>query len=503
VSAAAVATLTATEVQVSPRSPDGFLSVLRPEMAAAFDRGMAEGRTLLDGRIVWNINSTARGGGVVELLRPLVGYARGAGIDARWVVIEGTPEFFAVTKRIHNRLHGSPGDGGLLDDEARQIYESVLTANLQGFPGQVRPGDIVILHDPQPAGLVAAMKAAGAAVIWRCHVGVEDPNDIVRQTWAFLLPYVEHADVSVFSREAFAWEGLDRSRLVVIPPTIDVFSPKNADIDPERVRTTLAVTGLVPKAAEPVPVTFERPDGTPGRVERRARIVEDAPLAPDVPAVVQVSRWDALKDPVGVVRGFAEHVPADTGAHLVYAAPDVEAVADDPEGLRTLRETIAARDALPEEARSRVHLASLPMDDLDENALMVNALQRHAAIILQKSLAEGFGLTVAEAMWKARPVIASRVGGIQEQIVDGESGVLVDDPRDLAAFGAAITALLDDAPRAERIGRNARERVRDRFLNARSLLDYLEVMKRILRVVERAAAAGEAAHSQRHVGAPG
>jgi trehalose synthase len=501
VTAAAVATIAPHEVQVSPRSPDAFRSVLRPEMAADFDRAIAEGRALLDGRIVWNVNSTARGGGVVELLRPLVGYARGAGVDARWVAIGGTPDFFTVTKRIHNRLHGSPGDGGPLDDEARQIYESVLAANLENFPGQIRPGDVVILHDPQPAGLTAAMKAAGAVVIWRCHVGVENANDLVRQTWAFLLPYVEPADVYVFSREGFVWDGLDRSRVAVIAPTIDVFSPKNADLDAVAVRTTLAITGLVPEAADPVPVSFERPDGTPGRVERRARMVEDAPLAPDVPAVVQVSRWDALKDPVGVVRGFAEHVPADTGAHLVYAAPDVEAVADDPEGLQTLRETIAARDALPDEVRSRVHLASLPMDDLDENAVMVNALQRHAAIILQKSLAEGFGLTVAEAMWKARPVIASRVGGIQEQIVDGDSGVLLDDPRDLRAFGAAITALLDDAPRAERMGRNARERVRDRFLNPRSLLDYQDVMERILHAGQRAAA-GAAADAP-HVGAPG
>jgi trehalose synthase len=495
-----VATATPREVQVSPRSPERFRSVLRLDQVTALERGIEEGHRLLEGRIVWNVNSTARGGGVVELLRPLVGYARGAGIDARWVVIEGTPEFFAVTKRIHNRLHGSLGDGGPLDDEARSIYEGVLAANLRAFPGHVRPGDVVILHDPQPAGLAAAMKAAGAAVIWRCHVGVDDPDDLVRQTWAFLLPYVQPADMYVFSREDFVWDGLDRSRVALIPPTIDAFSPKNVDLDAETVRAALAISGLVPGVAEPGSVTFERPDGTRGRVERRARMVEDGPLPPDVPAVVQVSRWDALKDPIGVVRGFAEHVPANTGAHLVYAAPDVEAVADDPEGLDTLRETIRVREALPEEARSRVHLASLQMEDLDENALTVNALQRHAAVILQKSLAEGFGLTVAEGMWKARPVVASRVGGIQEQIVNGESGVLLDDPRDLAAFGAAITALLEDAPRAERMGRQARERVRDRFLNARSLLDYLDVIKQILYPEDRPA--GGAADAQR-VGARG
>jgi trehalose synthase len=488
-SAAAVAsTISPQEVTIPARSPERFRGVLAPDRMEALERAVEEARRLLDGRVVWNVNSTAKGGGVVELLRPLVGYARGGGIDARWVVLDGTPEFFAVTKRIHNRLHGTLGDGGPLDDDARRIYESVLAANLRALPGEVRPGDVVILHDPQPAGMAAALKAAGAAVIWRCHVGVDAPNDIVRATWKFLRPYIAPADVHVFSRAAFAWDGLDRGRVVVIPPSIDAFSPKNADLDDDTVRSTLAIAGLVTGTAEPGSVTFERVDGTPGRVERRARIVEDAPLSPGVPVVVQVSRWDALKDPIGVVRGFAEHVPADASAHLLYVGPDVEAVADDPEGLRMLRDTIAVREALPAEARSRVHLASLPMEDLDENAIMVNAVQRHARVITQKSLAEGFGLTVAEAMWKARPVVASRVGGIQEQIVDGESGVLLDDPRDLAAFGVAVTALLDDAPRAERIGRDARERVRDRFLNARTLLDYFDVVRRVLGEPERSQA---------------
>jgi trehalose synthase len=468
------------EVHVRPRGLDRFRAVLSPDQWEALERAAEQGRRLLDGRVVWNVNSTAKGGGVVELLRPLVGYARGAGVDARWAVVEGTPEFFAVTKRIHNRLHGAEGDGGPLDGEARHVYETVLQANLATFPGEVRDGDVVIVHDPQPAGLIAAFRARGAAVIWRCHVGIEAPNDLTREAWAFLRPYIADADRFVFSRASFAWEGLDRDRLVVIAPTIDAFSPKNVDIDRDTVRATLAISGLVAGHPPAVPVTFERPDGTPGRVERRASVVEDAPLPVDAPVVLQVSRWDALKDPLGVIRGFAEHVPADTGAHLVYAAPDVASVADDPEGLQMLRESIALRDRMPEEARSRVHLASLPMEDLDENAMMTNALQRHARIVVQKSFAEGFGLTVAEAMWKARPVIAPRVGGIQEQIVDGETGVLLDDARDLAAFGAAITTLLDDEPAAERMGRRARERVRDRFLNARSLLDYEDVIRGVL-----------------------
>jgi trehalose synthase len=217
-----------------------------------------------------------------------------------------------------------------------------------------------------------------------------------------------------------------------------------------------------------------RQDGTPGRVDRDAQLFEDQPLTPGDPTVVQVSRWDGLKDPLGVIEGFAAHV---TGAHLVYAGPAVDAVSDDPEGERVLRQAIEARDRLPEDARRRVHLAALPMEDAEENAIIVNALQRHAGVVVQKSLAEGFGLTVAEAMWKARPVVASRIGGIQDQIVDGDSGVLLDDPRDLDAFGAALRRLLAGREAAERMGARARERVRDEFLSARSLLQYLELVR--------------------------
>jgi trehalose synthase len=252
----------------------------------------------------------------------------------------------------------------------------------------------------------------------------------------------------------------------------------------------LRASAVLGDRGEESAVTFERQDGTPGRVERRANLIEDGRLSAGVPIVVQVSRWDVLKDPVGVIRGFAEHVPPDSGAHLVYAGPAVDSVSDDPEGERVLRDAIAARTALPAEPRSRVHLASLPMDDPEENATIVNALQRHASIIVQKSLAEGFGLTVAEAMWKARPVVAARIGGIQEQIEHGESGVLLDDPLDLAAYGAAVADLLADPAHAERLGRNARERVRDRFLSVRSLLDYIALIRDVM------------ARAPRGVGAP-
>jgi trehalose synthase len=468
------------EVQISSMSPARFRSVLPPERYEDLERGIRQAHELLNGRVVWNVNSTARGGGVAELLESLVAYARGADVDVRWVVIEGTPEFFAVTKRIHNRLHGAVGDGYALDEAARAVYEQVLAANMSAFATRVRRGDVVIVHDPQPAGLIGPSRAAGAAVIWRCHVGLDHPNERAREAWAFLLPYVVEADVFVFSRESFAWEGLDRDRIAVIAPSIDVFSPKNQDLDPQTVLAVLQASGILSGGGGATPSAFTRLDGTPGRVDRRAELFETEALRADSPVVLQVSRWDALKDPLGVIRGFVEHVPRSTGAHLLYAGPAATAVADDPEGARVLMDVRSLCTSLPEESRRRVHVASLPMEDPGENATIVNALQRHATVVAQKSLAEGFGLTVAEAMWKARPVVASRIGGIQDQIVDGESGVLIDDPRDLEAFGAALTALLGDRERAERIGKHARERVREHFTSPRSLRDYVRVINRVL-----------------------
>jgi len=464
-------------VEVPPVGAERLRDVLGDEQLQAFSAGTEDALELLAGRTVWNVNSTSRGGGVVELLRPLVGYARGIGIDCRWEVIGGDAGFFDVTKRLHNRLHGAEGDGRPLDDDARATYERALHDEADALAARIGPEDVVILHDPQTAGLVEPLRRRGAKVVWRCHIGLDEPNDIVRDAWAFLRPYVEPADAFVFSRAAFAWEHLDSDRIHLIAPSIDAFAPKNQELDDDTVRAVLLAAGIVTDGERPDGADFERHDGTPGRVTRRAEIDEDAPLSPGDPVVLQVSRWDALKDPLGVIRGFADHVP---DAHLVYAGPSVAAVADDPEGEQVLRGAQRLREELPEQARRRLHLACLPMDDPEENAIIVNALQRHARVVVQKSLAEGFGLTVAEAMWKARPVVASRIGGIQDQIVDGTSGVLLDDPADLTAYGAAVAGLLAAAERAEQIGDAARERVRSDFLSSRSLLDYLRVAQAVL-----------------------
>jgi trehalose synthase len=315
-------------------------------------------------------------------------------------------------------------------------------------------------------------------VIWRAHIGLDLPNDAARAAWRFLRPFVEPATAYVFSRPAYAWEGLDTSRLTVIPPSIDAFSPKNQAMAFTSITAVLRAAGLGADHQHHARAVFERLDGSTAPVVHEARMIEEHRLRLDVPLVVQVSRWDRLKDPLGVLAGFAEHVHADEEPHLVLAGPDVDAVADDPEGAEVLAEVEAAWHDLPQSVRRRVHLALLPMEDPDENAIIVNALQRRADVVVQKSLAEGFGLTVSEAMWKGRPVVASRVGGIQDQIQDGRTGWLVD-PRDLAAYGRRVSELLADPHGAERMGEAAQMRVRDHFLGARHLGQYVELLERV------------------------
>ncbi len=466
-------------VDVAPHPPQRFESVLEPQPYEKLADGIRTARELLGERTVWNVSSTAKGGGVVELLLPLIGYAKGAGVDARWAVIQGNEEFFGVTKRIHNNLHGFEGDGGDLGDAERKVYEDTLEPNARELTELADDDDIVILHDPQTAGLIGPLKRTGAKVIWRCHIGLDEPDDYARRAWDFLRVDVEQADAYVFSREAFVWEGLDPDKVVVIAPSVDAFNAKNQQLDDAQVRAILAAAGIVQGGDGHA--TFQRGDGSEALVTSQALIYEDSRLTPDDPIVLQVSRWDRLKDPEGVIRGFAEHARChETGAHLIYAGPAVEAVSDDPEGKQVLDEAIAARESLPDEAQRCIHLVCLPLDDAEENAVIVNALQRAADVVVQKSIAEGFGLTVAEAMWKARPVVATAVGGIQDQIIDGETGTLLPDPRDLDAYGAAVRELLEDPERARKLGEAAMARVRDRFLGARSLLDYLNLISRLL-----------------------
>jgi trehalose synthase len=439
----------------------------------------AQFRRAYAGRVIWTLSSTASGGGVADMLQGLVGYTKDLAIDIRWLVIGGDHEFFQITKRLHNRIHGQLGDGGELGPEQFRHIEKTVSANVDSLQDRVGPGDLVLLHDPQTAGLAGPLVRRGARVVWRSHIGIDHENELTRSAWEFLWPLLADAEAFVFTRASYVPSMVPPSRAWVIPPSIDPFSPKNQAMDPATVRAALVRIGLI-ASDETAPVArYTRRDGSPGEVNHPASVVAQALPAPGDPVVLQVSRWDRLKAMVGVMHGFAEYVAPHAPAWLVLAGPSVEGVPDDPEGAVVFAQALAEWQSLPPTTRSRIVLVTLPMNDVDENAAMVNALQRHATVITQKSLAEGFGLTVAEGMWKGRPVIGSAVGGIQDQIAEG-TGVLLPDPTDLPAFGRAVRGLLDDPALADRMGARAHEHVRAQFVGDLHLLRYAELFGALL-----------------------
>jgi trehalose synthase len=465
------------EVTVVPALPERLSRVLLPERAEEFLALARLAKVLLAGRTIWNISSTAGGGGVAEMLGRFVRYVRGAGVDCRWLVLEGSAEFFAVTKRLHNNLHDDAGDNGPLGDDERAAYQAVADTNADALVALVDDGDVVILHDPQAVGLAPRVRERGIPVVWRCHVGVDQQTEVTDRAWTFLRPWVEQAHIAVFSRAAYAPGWLDREHLSVIAPAIDPLSPKNQPLDDEAVVANLACAGVLD--GDGARAGFLDANDEWRSLDCRVDLVrENGPLAPDVRLLVQVSRWDRLKDMGGVMRGFVDADVHDaTGAHLLLVGPEVSGVTDDPEGKAVLDECVAAWKDLPASDRSTVSLVTVPMTDLDQNAAVVNALQRHATVVTQKSRKEGFGLTVSEAMWKGRAVVASAVGGILDQVRDGEDGVLLEDPTDLAAFGTAVRRLLEDDEQARRMGKAAHERVRDNFLADRDLGQWMQLLE--------------------------
>jgi trehalose synthase len=465
-------------VQVAAHSAARLEQVIGSERQARLVRAAEEFRARLGGRTIWNITSTAVGGGVAEMLQVLVGYVEDLGIAIQWAVITGDSEFFRITKRLHNQIHGQAAGGSFSGDEADH-YARILAANAVELLPRIRPGDLVLLHDPQTAGLAKALAAEGARVSWRSHIGLDWENDATRAAWDFLRPHLAAAEGYVFTRRQYVPAWVPGHKVRIIPPSIDPFSPKNQDLDDHTVRAILATVGVLDGAAPDGRTAFVYSDGDAGTVTRSAEITGEGRPGPADPLVVQVSRWDRLKDMPGVMAGFASHVAPGGSGYLVLAGPAVTGVADDPEGAAVFAECLLAWRDLPAAARARVMLVTLPLDDVDENAAMVNALQRHAAVITQKSLAEGFGLTVAEGMWKGRPVVGSAVGGIADQIVPG-TGILLPDPRDGAAFGAAVRGLLDNPPQASKMGHAARAHVRDNYVGDLHLLRYGQMFTALL-----------------------
>lgn len=465
------------EVKVAVRALSRLEPLIGTERSGELRRSAFRTSQLLEGKTIWNVSSTAAGGGVAEMLQVLVGYTLDADVDIRWLVMNADAEFFSITKRIHNRLHGTGGDAGELGPNEAAHYVEITGANAIGVMGRVRAGDVVLLHDPQTAGMAPALTAAGARVVWRCHIGRAGSNQWTEEAWSFLRPHLAHCEAYVFSLSEYVPSWIDASKVRAIPPSIDPFSPKNQDMSPSNVLRTLGRIGLLQGVPNDPLGTFTRGDGAAGRVERQATIVSanGASLRSAVPLIVQVSRWDRLKDMEGVMEGFVGALPTLVDAHLALVGPAVVGVTDDPEGAEVYAECLAAWKALSADARRRVTLITLPMADVDENAAMVNAIQRHATVIVQKSLEEGFGLTVAEGMWKAKAVVASSVGGITEQVVPG-TGILLQDPADLTAFGRALTELLAHPRQLVELGLRAREHVLESFVGDKHLLLFAQLM---------------------------
>lgn len=379
---------------------------------------------------------------------------------------------------MHNRLHGIAGDGGPLGPTEHAVVQRVSAANAAALADLVRRGDVVVLHDPHTAGLIDRSGTGGEAVLWRCHVGPDEINGHVEEAWSFLRPYLEPADAFVFSRRAHVHAWMPEAKVTIIPPSIDPLSAKNQPLGDDVVRAILGRIGFRVQAAGVAPV-FRRWDGSPSAVSRRAIFSRrgDAP-GDDTPIVVQVSRWDRLKDMIGVLRAFADHVTPPV--HLALVGPATDELADDPEGAAVLAGCAELYDRMPGPSRARVHLVSLPVADPEENAAMVNAMQRRATVVVQKSLQEGFRLTVTEAMIKARPLVASRVGGIHDQVRHEREGLLVDDPADLDAFAAALNRLLDDNTFATHLGERARVRAVEEFVSDRHLARYADLLRGVV-----------------------
>jgi len=363
----------------------------------------------LRGKVIQHINSTPVGGGVAEILNRMVPMLRELGVDTKWDVIKGGEQFFEVTKKFHNALHGRT------EEITQRDFEIFMETSQQNIENVNTYGDVVFVHDPQPIALIR--KKAVNKWLWRCHVDVSNPNERV---WGFLLDFIVQYDSAVFSAPAFSRKLSIRQFL--IPPSIDPLSDKNKELPQETIDAVL----------------------------RKYNIKKDKPI------ITQISRFDRLKDPVGVIEAYLQ-VRKYINCQLILAGGTAE---DDPEGVKVFEE-------VQEKAKMAkdIHIILLPHNDIE-----VNVLQRASDVIVQKSIREGFGLTVAEALWKAKPVVASNVGGIPLQIKHKYSGLLCHS---IEGASFAIKQLLGSQGYAKRLGENGREHIKNNFLITRHLRDYM------------------------------
>jgi trehalose synthase len=371
-----------------------------------------------------HLSSTAFGGGVAELLASQIALLQDLGIDADWQLVEGSEEFFAVTKLCHNALQGA----GVPWTEAMEAtYLERVAMNASRF---TETADFVFVHDPQPAAMLSILEEEGrrhGKWVWRCHI---DLTHAMETVWSFFTPYVNKHDAAVFTMDEFVRPGL-QIPVAVIPPSIDPLSPKNAYLEPAGVREILVSYGIDPER----------------------------------PLVAQVSRFDPWKDPFGVIDAYRLAKEAVPDLQLVLVGSMAH---DDPEGWHYLEQTEERRASDPD-----IHVLT-NLQGVGDTA--VNAFQRDSDVVLQKSIREGFGLTVSEAMWKEKPVIAGNAGGLRLQVEEGKTGYLVDSVEQCAE---RLMGLLQNPILRDEMGSAGKARVRDRFLTVREVTEYLELFSQL------------------------
>lgn len=402
---------------------DDYADVVEP---GTIERIQALAAPLQDARVL-HINATAYGGGVAELLATHVPLLRSVGIDTDWEVLRGTDEFFHVTKTVHNALQGSEVEW---ENKQERIYLERVLDNALALEGEF---DFVVIHDPQPAAIRDFMRGRPfdrphVKWIWRCHIDLTDAD---RKVWEFFRPFVEQYDASVWTMPEFIPETLDMPRIVQAPPCIDPLSVKNLDL--------------------PEPFVVE--------------ICKQYGVDAHRPIMCQVSRFDPWKDPLGVIEAFRLARESIPGLQLILAG---SMATDDPEGFHYWELTEQARAGDPD-----IHLVS---NIQQVGSVQINAFQRAADVVIQKSIREGFGLTVSEALWKDRPVIGGRCGGIRLQIEEGKNGYLVDSVEECAQRSVEI---LEAPERAREMGEHGREHVRRNFLSTRELEDWLRLFNEL------------------------
>jgi trehalose synthase len=374
----------------------------------------------LKGKRILHVSATAFGGGVSEILYTLVPLMRDVGLDAHWHVIFGKEEFYNATKLLHNSLQGAEET---LSDEQWEIFDEINQINADGLQGE---WDVVIVHDPQPIGLLRGAKEKGGSWVWRCHIDLSTPNPA---PIARLLPMIEEYDASVWHMEKYVPEGMGKHRdeVRIVPPAIDPLSPKNMAFSPEDA----------------------------------AFVCRQFGIDVDRPLITQVSRFDPWKDPIGVIDAYRQVTEKVPEAQLAMVG---SMATDDPEGMEYFQKTFEYADG-DEDIKILSNLNNV-------GAIEVNAFQSQSDICLQKSIREGFGLTVTEALWKGRPTIAGNVGGIPLQIEDGISGYLVDSPAECAE---RCLEILQDPGLGKQLGREGKEHARRQFLTPRLLRDWLKL----------------------------